>query len=185
MKLIFIKIAIPTMCFIVLGILFLGIYILQPNNTAFFFTIYGFAAVLFYYLVIHYGNRIFVLLGLLFSLIILVILKPTTNIIINIRNINWFILIGVMVFIISHYEKRGYYKNSNGRVIISWLIGFICVYVTMTLMNIYVYQFYQLDERFGLFYYMKQAIKISCVLGVGIGLGNVITQSFGNNFIHK
>ncbi|MBX3009749.1 MAG: hypothetical protein KF816_17120 [Melioribacteraceae bacterium] len=176
-----INIIIPTIFFVVLGIFFVGGFIIDPRNTLFTFTIYGFAAVLFYNLIIRYSVLTFILFGLLFSLLALVIFKPTVNIMMNIRNINWFILIGIMAYIISRLKKRGYYKDSIVKVIVSWFIGFIVVYVTMTVLNIYIYQFYQVDERIGLLFYLKQAIKLGSILGIGIGFGIIVAQSLNNS----
>ncbi|MFA7290390.1 MAG: hypothetical protein WC055_16060, partial [Melioribacteraceae bacterium] len=67
----------------------------------------------------------------------------------------------------------------------SWFIGFICVYVIMAILNIYIYQFYQVDGRFGLLFYIKQAIKIGGLLGLGIGLGNIVTQEFSKTNVKK
>jgi hypothetical protein len=185
MKIMLLNIVIPTLCFVVLGLLFIGGFILQPSNTAFTFTIFGFAAILFYNLITQYAIRSFILNGLLFSLLALGILMPTTNILLNLRNLNWFILIGILAYSISYVEKKNWYKDSKIWVITSWFIGFICAYVTMTILNIYVYQFYQIDERFGLLFYMKQAMKIGGVLGLGIGLGNIVTQEFIKTNVKK
>ena len=175
-KTVLLNIAVPTFCYILLGALLIGWFILQPNNTLFTFTIFGFAAVLFYNLIIHYDIKSFILLGLLFTLLVLISFMHATNIIKNIRNINWFILIGVLAFSISYLEKKKWYKDSKAWVISSWFFGFICVYLLMAVLNIYVYQFMHIDERFGLLFYAKQSIKIGGVLGFGIGLGNFLTQ---------
>ena len=184
-KIMLFNVAIPTLCFILLGLLLIGVFILQPTVTLFTFTIFGFAAILFYNLIILYGVRSFILFGILYTLLVLAIYMQSTNILINIRNINWFILIGVLAFSISYFEKKSWYKNSKIWVITSWFLGFICVYLLMAVLNIYIYQFYHIDERFGFLFYAGQAIKIGGILGFGIGLGNLITQSFSKTNITK
>lgn len=182
-KKMFLNYAIPILCYVLVGILFIGGFILQPNNNAFTFTIFGFAAILFYNLVIQYSIRSFILDGLLFSLLTLVFFMPSENIIVILRNLNWFILIGVLAFSISYYEKKVWYKASKVWTIISWFIGFIIVYLIMSFLNIYVYQLYYIDERIGLLFYVKEAVKIGGVLGLGIGLGNIVLQTFSKNNI--
>ena len=69
-KVMLLNVAVPTFCFILLGALLIGGFILQPNNTLFTFTIFGFAAILFYNLLIQYGIKSFILLGLLYTLLL-------------------------------------------------------------------------------------------------------------------
>lgn len=184
-KTMLIEIAIPTLCFVLLGLLFIGDFIIQPDNSLFFFTIYGLSAILFYNLIIHFGIRSFVLLGILFSLLMLLIFKPTTNILVNLRNINWFILIGILSYIISQFEKKGWHKSSMMLTVTSWFVGFILLYVIMALLNIYVYNFYKIGGEVGLFFYLRQSIKLGGVLGIGIGFGELITQSMKQSSAKK
>ena len=44
----------------------------------------------------------------------------------------------------------------------------------MTILNIFVFGLYPLDERIALWLYLKQAVKIGGTLGIGIGLGKFI-----------
>jgi len=87
--------------------------------------------------------------------------------------------------ILKFMEKKKWYRDSKVWIISSWFLGFICVYLLMTVLNIYIYQFYPIDERFGLLFYAKQSIKIGGVLGFGIGLGNFIVQLLSKTNIIK
>ncbi len=171
------QLLLPTLVFIILGLVVLGDFVLQPNNTLFTFTIFGFSAVLFYYLIVEYNIRTFVLIGLLFTILMLAIFLQTPNILINIRNLNWFFLIGVLSYLISKIKKTNWYLDSKIWVSISWFLGFIVIYLIMLLLNIYVYQFYNVDERFTFSFYIQQALKIGGVLGVGLCWGFLLTQS--------
>ena len=177
-KTLLVQIAIPVICYLIFGILFIGMFVIQPSNSLFTFTIYGFAAILFYNLIIHYGIRHFLLLGALFAILMLIIFKPSADIIVDLRNFTWYVVIGVLAYAISYYEKKNWYKQSQVWTASVWFIGFICVYIIMAVLNIYLYRLYHVNERFTVFFYIGQSIKLGGVLGAGIGLGNWITKTF-------
>ena len=52
-----------------------------------------------------------------------------------------------------------------------FIIVGIAVYLVMTLFNVYVFNFYRINEQISLSYYISQAIKMGGILGLGIGLG--------------
>ncbi|MEW5842425.1 MAG: hypothetical protein AB1775_04095 [Bacteroidota bacterium] len=176
---ILIQIVVPTICFILMGIFFIGTPIIIPNNTLFSFTVFGFAAVLFYALLKHLGSRTFVLIGLLFAILALIILEPTTDMLINLRNFNWFVFIGIMIWLISILEKKNWYTRSW--IAATWMIGFVCVYALMTILNLYIYQVYRTNEVFTFFFYLKHAAKIGIVLGIGIGIGNIFLRELNSS----
>jgi len=57
------NVAIQTLCYIVIGLLFIGSIILYPKNTAFTFTIFGFTAILLYNLANYNGSKKFLIRG--------------------------------------------------------------------------------------------------------------------------
>jgi hypothetical protein len=92
---------------------------------------------------------------------------------------------GVLAFSISYLEKKKWYKDSKVWIISSWFFGFMCVYLLIAVLNIYVYRSIHIDERFGHLFYAKQYIIKGGVLGLGIGLGNYIIQLFNKTNIIK
>lgn len=169
----------PLVSFVALGLVFVGDYVIDPNNTLFTFTIFGFSAILFYNLIFYKGFKIFLLISILFTILFLVTLLPTSDLIRNLRNITWFISIGVLTFIISQIENKTWYKSSKVWIVASWFVGFVLVYIIMALQNIYIYHFYILDANYNLFFYISQSIKLGGLLGFGIGLGLLISRTNG------
>lgn len=174
------QISVQIACFIIMGILLFGIYILEPNTTAFSFTIYGVSAVLFY----NYCRRAnlfhFILLALLYSILIIIFYQRSSHLIRLSRNISWFILIAFFSYYLTVIEKKDWYLKSKAWLMSSWLFGFIMIYVVMTLLNIFVFGFYPMDSQFTLSLYLKQSVKIGGTLGLGLGLGSLI-----NSYIFK
>lgn len=154
-----------------LGFAFIGDYIFYPNNTLFTFTVFGFSAILFYNLLSLKNLRDFILISILYTFLVIAILFSNSDLLKILKNISWFISIGILSFIISRIEHKSWYKNNNAWLIVSWFLGFVLVYIFMTLQNIYVYQFYPLDANYDLLYYIKQSIKIGSLIGLGIGFG--------------
>src|ERR1035437_6371465 len=136
------QIAVQIVCFLILGILLFGIYIFEPKYTIFSFTIYGITAVLFYNYCRLNRKQDFILLAVLYSILIIVIFQRTSNILRLGRNISWFILIGLLAYYLTFFEKKEWYYKSKAWIISSWLFGFIIVYIIMNILNIYVFGFY-------------------------------------------
>lgn len=180
-----IQIGIETICFIVAGILLIGFYIIDPHNTLFSFTIFGFSAVLFYQILVNSDTRNFILWGILISLITTILFKPNYyyHIVIYVENFCWFVCIGLVVYFLAFIGKKGWYKESKLWILTSWFIGFIVIYVVMTIMNIYVFDLYKTNHQITVFFYLPLAIKIGGTLGLGIGLGNLISSFIVNKKI--
>jgi hypothetical protein len=179
-KLIIGQIVIQVASFIILGILLLGTYILDPNNSIFSFTIYGVSAILFYHYCRRYNLINFILIAALYSLLIIIAFQKTSHIVKLGRNISWFILIGLLTYSLTVIEKQEWYLKSKAWIISYWLFGFILVYIVMTILNIYVFGFYLVDEKYTFWLFLKQSVKIGGILGLGIGLGSLI-----NSYIFK
>ena len=161
--------------FIIIGTLLIGVYIFQPNNSIFSFTVYGVSAILFY----HYCRRTnlinYILLSALYSILMIIIFQRSYHFLRLGRNISWFILIGLLSYYLTIIEKNEWYIKSKAWIVSYWLFGFIIVYVVMTFLNIYVFGFYPVDERFTVILYLRQSVKIGGTLGIGIGLGSLIS----------
>ncbi|MFZ0453885.1 MAG: hypothetical protein WCE54_06800 [Ignavibacteriaceae bacterium] len=175
---ILIQIGIETLCFIIIGILLLGYFVIIPNNTGFSYTIFGFSAIIFYQLLVNSNIKSYVLLGMLFSIFIIIILKTNNNVLVFIRNLCWFLFIGVMIYYLSYIGKKNWFRTTKLWIIVSWFIGFVSVYILMTLMNIYIFEFYKTNHQLTTYFYLKQAFKIGGILGIGIGFGNLISLFF-------
>lgn len=91
------------------------------------------------------------------------------------RNICWFILIGLLSYYFTIIKKKERYLKSKAWIVSYWLFGFIILYVVMSFLNIYMFGFYPVDERYTFWLYLKQSVKIGGTLGIGIGLGSLIS----------
>ena len=173
-KLIIRRISIQIACFIIIGLLLIGVYIVKPDNTIFSFTIYGVSAILFY----HYCRRTnlinFILLSALYSILMIVVFQRSYHILRLGRNICWFILIGLLSYYFTIIKKKERYLKSKAWIVSYWLFGFIILYVVMSFLNIYMFGFYPVDERYTFWLYLKQSVKIGGTLGIGIGIGGLI-----------
>ena len=175
-KIIIGQISIQIACFIIIGLLLIGIYIVKPNNTIFSFTIYGISAILFYHYCRRTNLKNFILLATLYSILMIVVFQRSYHILRLGRNICWFLLIGLLSYYFTIIEKKEWYLKSKAWIVSYWLFGFIIVYVVMSFLNIYVFGFYPVDERYTVLLYMKQSVKIGGTLGIGIGLGSLISS---------
>jgi hypothetical protein len=172
------RIAITIVCSILLGLLVFGKYILIPNNTGFYYTIYGISAILFYYYRIKSSTKNYILLGTLYSILMIIIFQRSSHLLVLSRNFCWFLLIGLLSNYHAMAEKEEWYVKSKAWIITIWLAGFICVYAVMTFLNIFVYSYYPLNDRMTILLYFKQIVKIGGVLGFGIGLGQFLSGYF-------
>jgi hypothetical protein len=172
----FLSIIIPVLCFILLGIIVFGVYTIIPNNSGFYYTVFGVTAVLFYAYRKRAGTQDYILLGALFSVLMIILFMRSSHPLVLSRNFLWFILIGLLAHYIVILEKMPKYRYSKLWTIIFWLFGFIVVYAIMTFLNIFVYRYYPLIEPMTIWLYLKQVIKIGGVLGFGIGIGQFITR---------
>ncbi len=170
-------VSLEILCFITLGSLLIGGIIFDPNNTIFSFTIFGTTAVILFNLLEFRNIRDFILLGILISIFILIFGFKNQNSISLIRNISWFIFIGIFVFYTWKIIKAPYFQNFKIGSIFIWIICFITIYFIMTLLNIYLFKTYSIIEGYGTFFYLRQAFKISSLLGLGIGIGYGLAKS--------
>jgi hypothetical protein len=172
----FLQIIIPIVCFILLGILAFGTYIIIPNNTGFYFTIFGITAILFYTFRKRNSIKNYILISAFFSILMIIIFLRSSHLLVLSRNFLWFILIGLLAHYIIILEKKPKYSYSKLWIIVFWLLGFLAIYAVMTFLNIFVYRYYPLIEPMNIWLYLKQVIKIGGVLGFGIGIGQFITR---------
>ncbi len=177
-KSIIVNAGIEIIVFILIGILALGSNIIVPNNTGFSFTIFGFAAVVFYYLLTGSGLKNFITLGTLLALLLVIIFKTSDDVLVLIRDFFWFPFIGAMVFVISLLEKKVWFNSTKLWIAAVWFLGFAAVYIIMGLLNIYIFGLYRISARINLFFYLSHAVKIGGVLGIGIGLGKILKVLF-------
>ena len=168
------QISVPIVCFLIMGIILYGFYIFNPKFSAFSNIIYGLSAILFYNYCRLTGRKNFILLSALYSIIMIIIFQRTTHVLRFGRNLCWFILIGILAYIITDIEKKEWFLKSKAWIISSWLFGFIIVYIVMSILNIFVLGFYPMDVQFTFLLYLKQSVKIGGTLGFGIGLGHLI-----------
>lgn len=171
------KVFVQVFVFLVIGILLLGSAVANPSNTFFAFSMYGFSAVIFYYLLLNKGLKGLITGGMLLTFLLTTIFKPGYEFPILIRNLLWYFLIGIMVFIIFRKEK----DKPAIYVVASWFSGFILVYLIMAIANIYVFSVYKLNEYISVWIYFIQAVKIGGVLGAGIGLGKILVDFLFQN----
>jgi CDP-diglyceride synthetase len=109
------QIAVQIACFIIIGIVLIGIYIIEPNNTIFSYTIYGITAILFYNYCRLNSKKNFILLATLYSILMIVIFHRSSNILRLGRNISWFILIGLFTYYLTVIEKKsGFVSQKRG-----------------------------------------------------------------------
>ena len=85
------------------------------------------------------------------------------------------LLIGLLSYYFTIIKKKERYLKSKAWIVSYWLFGFIILYVAMSFLNIYMFGFYPVDERFTVWLYLKQSVKIGGTLGIGIGLGSLIS----------
>ncbi len=176
-KNILVKSGIEILCFVLIGIAAIGGAVINTNSTGFSYTIFGFAAIVFYYLLTESGIKNFLTLGTLLALLLVIIFKTDDNVLVLIRNFCWFPIIGMMVYYISLLEKKDWFKASKLWISAAWFLGFITVYIFMGILNIAVFSTYMITARINLFFYLSQAVKLGGVLGFGIGLGKLIEKN--------
>jgi hypothetical protein len=180
MKEILIQVGVETMSFIVIGILFIGHFVIVPNNTGFSYTVFGFSAIIFYQLLINGNLKSYILLSMLISLFMVIIFKTNNNITAFIRNLCWFLYIGIMIYCLVFIGKKNWFRTTKLWILVSWFLGFASVYILMTLMNIFIFDFYKTDQQVTVFFYLREALKTGGILGLGIGIGNLISLLFIN-----
>ncbi|MGE5438714.1 MAG: hypothetical protein ACM3UR_02595 [Bacteroidota bacterium] len=173
------KIFIQVFAFLVIGILLLGSAVANPSTTLFTYSMYGFSAVIFYHLLVNKGIKGLITGGLFLVFMLNVLFSQHFEILHFVRNLLWYILIGIMAFFISRNEK----DKPALYIVASWFAGFILVYIIMILTNIYVFSFYKLNEDTSVLFYILQGVKIGGVLGAGVGLGKILADFlFQGNF---
>ena len=174
-KLIIGQISIQIACLFILGAFLFGIYIFEPKYLSFPYTIYGISAILFYNYCRWTSLKNFILLGLLYSILMIVVFQRSYHILKLGRNIILFILIGLLSYYLTVIEKKEWYLKSKAWIISYWLFGFIIIYVVMSFLNIYVFDFWPIiKDRYPVWLWLKQSVKIGGTLGIGIGIGGLI-----------
>jgi hypothetical protein len=180
-KLIIGQISIQIASLFILGSFLFGIYIFEPKYFSFPYTIYGISAILFYNYCRWTTLKNFILLGLLYSILMIVVFQRSYHMLKLDRNIIWFILIGLLSYYLTVIEKKGWYLKSKAWIVSYWLFGFIIIYVVMSFLNIYVFDFWPIiKDRYPVWLWLKQSVKIGGTLGISIGLGSLI-----NTYIFK
>ena len=175
-KLIMGQISIQIASLLILGIISFGIYVLEPKYTSFSYTSYGISAILLYNYCRLNTRKNFILFGSLYSVLMIVIFQRSYNMLKLGRNIIWFILIGLLSYYLTVIEKKEWYLKSKAWIVSYWLFGFIIIYVVMSFLNIYVFDFWPIIlGRYPVWFWLKQSVKIGGTLGIGIGLGSLIS----------
>jgi hypothetical protein len=114
-------------------------------------------------------------------MLMIVVFQKSYNMLKLGRNIIWFILIGLLSYYLTVIEKKGWYLKSKAWIVSYWLFGFIIIYVVMSFLNIYVFDFWPIiKDRYPVWLWLKQSVKIGGTLGISIGLGSLI-----NTYIFK
>jgi len=173
-----INIAIELVCFVALGFLLVSSQVINPSNTIFSFTIFGFTAVILFNLLEAQNKRAFVYAALGFILLFLILWFKDETMSLLIRNTLWFLFISGFTFISWNIMQRDDIRKSYIFPVFVWIVSFAFVYILMTLINIYVFSFYHLKESITVTFYLLQAIKISSIIGGGIGIGTIIVKVF-------
>ena len=175
-KLIIGQISIQIASLFILGAFLFGIYIFEPKYLSFPYTIYGISAILFYNYCRMSSLKNFILLGLLYSILMIVVFQRSYNMFKLGRNIIWFILIGLLSYYLTVIEKKEWYLKSKAWIVSYWLFGFIIIYVVMSFLNIYVFDFWPIiKDRYPVWLWLKLSVKIGGTLGISIGLGSLIS----------
>ena len=173
-----INIAIELVCFVALGFLLVSSQVINPSNTIFSFTIFGFTAVILFNLLESQNNRAFVYAALGFILLFLILWFKDETMSLLIRNTLWFLFISGLTFISWNIMQRDDIRKSYIFPVFVWIVSFAFVYIFMTLINIYVFSFYHLNESITVTFYLLQAIKIGSILGGGFVIGTIIVKVF-------
>ena len=163
--------------FVLLGLLLLGYPVINPKSTGFTFTIFGFSAVVLYHLRFYDNKKNFVLLGTLFSFFMVIVFKTNNNFLVLVRNLFWFICIGILVNYLVAFEGQEWFTASKLWKTASWFVGFIAVYILMSFVNIYIFGFYKLAGHINITFYLRQSVKLGGVLGLGLGLGSTVSTA--------
>lgn len=174
------QIMLQIIIFEILGVIFIGPHILWYGFTTFSFTLFGISAILYCH-VFCLGNARSdkVLLSALIPIIVIIIASTLSReVIISLRNLMWFALIGLLSYSIFRFQKRDLLNSYKLLPVALWLVGFIILYVVMLLMNIYVFRVssYKLDGHYTFTTYFIQSLKMGSILGLGIGVGKVIND---------
>jgi hypothetical protein len=167
-------------CLAFVGLLLIGSSIFRSSSTEFAYILYGVSAIFFSHFIKKWGVTDFLLFGSVYSLLLVITLMPSQNMLALFGNISWFIFIGALVILISLIEKKYKFESklSYFLTFAYWLIGFIIVYLIMTLLNIYAFGLSPIDEFSSLAVYLLNNLKAGAIIGLGVGLGMSFRVSY-------
>jgi hypothetical protein len=160
------------------GTLFLSVQILNPHNTIFSYTIFGLTAIILFNSLQYQGKRVFIYLAPTLMLVSLMAWFKIGEISLLVRDVLWFVLISVATFMSWSLLKKSTTSKINILPIVIWVIAGVIVYFLMTMMNIYVFGAYRLNDVITSGYYISQALKFGSTLGAGIGAGVAIVYIY-------
>ncbi|MFH1194381.1 MAG: hypothetical protein V1720_01635 [bacterium] len=166
---------IQAIIFILLGIAVLGIYVLDVDNTLFTYTLFGLAAILFEIVFKLRNLRDFIFICAFIAIFLIVVFLPSNDFKILLRNFFWFILIGFFVYSYNKHRLKIRWAKTKPGIVAFYLIGFLIIYIIATLLNIFVFESYSYIRSTSLMHYLSNAVKVGGVLGIGLGIGKIIT----------
>ena len=174
LKRLFISILIETVSFLTVGFIFMGSFIFRTDNTGFAYTIFGITSIILINVLKFRSLRDFLFTSALLTFFFLVTFFKIENLLPAMRNVLWFAVICVSVFLSVKVLSGEKYKTKKYVSAAIWMINFTLVYIFMALLNIYIFKFY--DENY-FSHYMLLAFNMGASMGLGIGIGFEICKN--------
>jgi len=170
-----ISIVIELVCFSLIGWLFAGMYIFNIHTTVFTYIIFGTSSILLINIIEYFSLRHFVFAAFLFAFIFITAYYRSYMPVALVRNLLWFVLIGVSIYISAGFLNKQKYKTRKFLGAAVWMINFALVYLVMTLINTYIFDYYNPEfiNRF-----LIMAFNMGTSMGLGIGIGYEISRKF-------
>ncbi len=169
-------VVIEAICIIVVGYFALNPEIVNPDSSAFSFTIFGLIGALLYNSLDSETRKIFLSLSTVVTLLLLSFWFENDTFISTSINILWFVLIGGLAFVTWKLLQAENIRNSLFLPLIVWLASWIAVYLVMTFLDIYVLAPRQLTTDVTASWYFLRGIGSGAILGLGMGVGFVLTR---------
>lgn len=161
--------------FILLGIAALGIYVVESSNTLFTYTLFGAAAIIFDAVFKLRNLRDFIFISAFIAIFLIVVFIPSNDIKDILRNLIWFVLVGAFVYLYNTQRLKIRWGRTKPGIVAFYVLGFLLIYILMTLMSYFIFNTYVLSGSASIGYYILQAVKIGGILGFGLGIGRILS----------
>ena len=174
------SVVLEVICFLVLGTLAFTSVILNPRTMGFTFTIFGIWAVVVFNALQFEPRRTYMFVALIVVFMSFVLWFTRFTIGESIRYPFWLLFIAGGTFLTHKILRSGSLRNSSFLSILQWAVSFAMIYLVMTFRNIYLFKAYFIGVRYeGVeindFWYFARALEMGGVLGLGIGIGYVLS----------